>query len=227
MPAIGFRPARDETIRTWPPLPARWGSAARVRRKAAVRFVPRTLSHSSSACRPGWRRGPPRRCSPAPAGRRSARRRRRRPPRRRRGSAGRPRRRPPVLRPPRSRPPASRARPRPRDAVTRAPSRARARAIDRPIPRPAPVTRAEASRISMPRSIGPSTDRPAIPASRPRTFPGSDLVRRWRSRVVSRRDWRAWMDTRTTTRPWASRRRPPRRRSRPPSASSPASTTRT
>jgi len=45
---MGLDPARDETMITCPPRWTRWGSAARVRRKTAVRFVPMTVSQPSS-----------------------------------------------------------------------------------------------------------------------------------------------------------------------------------
>jgi hypothetical protein len=56
---MGFFPAREDTITTCPPRCTRWGRAARVSRKAAVRFVPRTASQSSS---PEVREDPGRHC---------------------------------------------------------------------------------------------------------------------------------------------------------------------
>src|SRR6266571_4285451 len=153
---MGFVPASDEIMNTWPPCRVRWGRAARVRRKTAVRFVPRIRSQVSSVvsarlpkaptpalltstCRPPWAATAPSTApvltlasvrSPAKATARA-------PPSR-------------ICRATDSISEAVRA-----TRVTLAPARPRARATPRPMPRPAPVTRAEDPRTCMiPASIG-------------------------------------------------------------------------
>src|SRR3989442_11171037 len=143
-------------MNTGPPCRVRWGRAARVRRKTAVRFVPRIRSQVSSVvsarlpkpptpalltstCKPPWAAtaASPARVQTPPAVRS--------PPKATAGA--------PAARTSRATDSISEA-----DRATRvtlAPARPRARATARPMPRPAPVTRAEDPRTCMiPASIG-------------------------------------------------------------------------
>src|SRR6266446_1523367 len=137
-------------MNTWPPCRVRWGRAARVRRKTAVRFVPRIRSQASSVvstrlakpptpalltriCRPPWAATA---ASTARAQTAAS-----------VMSPGKATARAPPARTSRATDSISetvRA-----TRVTLAPARPRARATARPIPRPAPVTRAEAPRTCM------------------------------------------------------------------------------
>src|SRR5262245_46846545 len=154
MPAIGFCPANEETMNTWPPCFARWGSAARVRRKTAVRLVLKMRSHSTSvvsatgaipptpALLTRMRSPPPLPTAAATAASQASASCR---------SAAKACARPPACSISRTSESSSVT---VRDtAVTWAPAPASARAMARPMPRPAPVTSADAPRISIAASI--------------------------------------------------------------------------
>ena len=150
MPAMAFLPASEEIMKTWPPCLARWGRAARVRRKAAPTLVSSTSLHCSSlvsAMRP-WEPMPAlltRTCRPpwastarAIAASQSD---------RLRTSAAWTAARPPACSTARA--VSSSSFGVRETTVTEAPAPPRATAIARPIPRPAPVTSADAPRSSI------------------------------------------------------------------------------